>query len=817
MDNVFVIAAYESGNYLSCTMRRIGNLPTHMHDQLEIGMVLDGTCRLTEEKNTWQLHENDIFSIEAQTPHSLFGNDCTLISVKFSQHFFERVLPEPKHPEFSCNSAVSGDDPAYETMRRLIAAMIWNNAYQQAGYELRNMSLVFNIMDVMYQNFRIENSEARNRRAHRYTARMMEISEIINNEYQNNLTLSELADRVHLSAPYLSKFFERQFGMTFLNYLAKVRLQHAVNELLQTDDTIETISANAGFPNSSAFVKSFKKEYGVLPSIYRRKERFVYEAPAQNLLVEQHDYLSKLKKYIDKPNSMSQQPGSSCYGSVSMNDSMGTLKHTWKNMLGISHASSLLLSDVQDMIRKIQEDIGFRWIKFNGIFSNDMHVYLLQSDGSPFYSFSYVDRALDFLLSVNLKPLIQLGFMPDALAKDKHQMFGNMISAPESNEKWCDLIEAFILHLQERYGIAEVRSWLFSVWDNPDLLYRFSDDETFYIFYRDTRRTVKACDKEIRFGAPATFYVTQDDRENWSSTFLNWCRNNNCLPDFLNHHFFDTVLADDEVGRKAFGFYRSMVLGEDPSGFSHFVKKVLTERHALGMDDLPVYLSEWNNTPSQQDLLNDTCFRSCYLIKNLLENYDCLDSFTVWALTDWMGEGLQPKELFFGGLGMLTSAGIPKACYNALSLLTHLGDTLIGKGDGWFITKKGDDLCMILYHYRHFSQLYARGELFDMTFSDRYTTFGPDQPMDAHIIIRNIPEGTYQVTESMVNRRFGSSFDQWVSMGAVELNNKKELDRLASLSAPGLNKYSVSTQNGVIRIDAMLDMLEVRLITISPM
>ena len=70
------------------------------------------------------------------------------------------------------------------------------------------------------------------------------------------------------------------------------------------------------------------------------------------------------------------------------------------------------------------------------------------------------------------------------------------------------------------------------------------------------------------------------------------------------------------------------------------------------------------------------------------------------------------------------------------------------------------------------------------------------------------------VTETILNRSSGSAFDQWVAMGAVELTQKAELDTLAARSTPAINKYVVTSDNGTLRLDAMLDMLEVRLIQI---
>lgn len=192
-----------------------------------------------------------------------------------------------------------------------------------------------------------------------------------------------------------------------------------------------------------------------------------------------------------------------------------------------------------------------------------------------------------------------------------------------------------------------------------------------------------------------------------------------------------------------------------------------------------------------------------------------LDSFGYWSLTDWMGEAPLPKELFFGGLGLFTVNGIPKASYYALWLLRQLGNTCIGKGDGWFATKQADRYIIMMYNYRHFSHLYALGERFDMTFTDRYTPFDPVQNLDVHLTLNDVENGDYLIRESFLNRKSGSAFDQWVDMGALELNTEQELRTLAALSTPSYSKYTVAAKNHTLELDAMLEMLEVRLITIE--
>ena len=491
----YTIIDFSDQNPLRCTMRRIGTIETHWHEVFELDLILSGRCQVRVGEQVFSLQADDVLSIEAHTPHSFTGTDCTIITVQFEQTYFERTLPEPRHPDFLCNSALQGDSAAYESLRRLIARLVKNNADRHLGYELRNWSLIYDVMDVMYQNFRVEDSEARNQRAHRYSARMAQISRIIGESYRENLTLSALADRVHLSAPYLSKFFEKQFGVTFLGYLTRVRLAHAVDELLKTDDTIETVSANSGFPNSHAFVQAFKKEYGALPSLYRRKMRAQRAEETAAPFVEQHDYMAGLKKYLEEPQT-GEQPvqAISCRASVSAADSGTELRHSWRTMTGVASASALLLSDVQEILRRVQREIGFRYIKFNGVLSEDMHVYSEDAAGEPVYSFAFVDKVFDFLLSVGLRPLVQLSFMPEALARTHKRLFGYLVSEPSSLEKWSALVTALIRHLQARYGQEELRRWLFCVWEQPDTpenLYGFSDTESVYCFYRETYRAVK--------------------------------------------------------------------------------------------------------------------------------------------------------------------------------------------------------------------------------------------------------------------------------------------------------------------------------------
>ena len=103
-----------------------------------------------------------------------------------------------------------------------------------------------------------------------------------------------------------------------------------------------------------------------------------------------------------------------------------------------------------------------------------------------------------------------------------------------------------------------------------------------------------------------------------------------------------------------------------------------------------------------------------------------------------------------------------------------------------------------------------------MTFTDRYTPFEPAQNLDVHLVLTDIPKGKYLIREVVVNRKSGSTFDKWLEMGAMELGSEREFRTLEALSTPMCSKYVAESKGHTLELDAMLEMLEVRLLTIEP-
>ena len=130
-----------------------------------------------------------------------------------------------------------------------------------------------------------------------------------------------------------------------------------------------------------------------------------------------------------------------------------------------------LREDFAKQLKMLQSDIGFEYIRFHGIFADELLAYNEKPDGEIYYNFNHTDKLIDLLLENNIKPFLELGFMPKDLTSTDASIFwwNCNVSPPNDINKWLDFLEAFIRHLINRYGIDEVLTWYFEFWNEPEI------------------------------------------------------------------------------------------------------------------------------------------------------------------------------------------------------------------------------------------------------------------------------------------------------------------------------------------------------------
>lgn len=115
------------------------------------------------------------------------------------------------------------------------------------------------IMDTIYETRNVRNAKA-----------LAEAMECIRTRFSQNLTLEDVARQVYLSPFYLSHLFREELGITFIEYLTRVRMEEARKLLRGGGETIANVAARVGYEDASYFSKVFRKMYGVTPRQYRQ-------------------------------------------------------------------------------------------------------------------------------------------------------------------------------------------------------------------------------------------------------------------------------------------------------------------------------------------------------------------------------------------------------------------------------------------------------------------------------------------------------------------------------------------------------------------
>ncbi|GIP17592.1 hypothetical protein J40TS1_32340 [Paenibacillus montaniterrae] len=810
-------------------LHRIGNVSRHWHQSLELIVVMKGDVDITVNSLSYRLGAGDLILINSNEVHELHSADATMVALQIKLELLKEVVADVKKMYFDCNTVKADQPELFTNIKRIVAQILQYNINGSEFIDLKNAALIYELIYELCTNFSSDEQKTL-RQPKEGLDRLQRILEYVNSHYNEPISLQQVAKQQFLSVPYLSKYFKNKLGLSFSDYLKDLRLYYAVNDLLNESLTIDQIAAKNGFPNPRSFVVAFSEKYGELPSIWRKKHaeemlgsvETTKEKSVNYYQDEPHSYHEEISRFIES-NLIEQQVAppakilqrTSSAHQITLNKPGKTLKHYFKTFIGVSRVKEVLYADVQEALRTAQREIGFKYIKMHSLLDDDLMVYSEDAEGKALYNFQLIDKAFDFLLSIGLKPLVQFSFMPAKLASDlsKTVFYVNInTSPPKDLNKWNGLVHALTLHLIKRYGIAEVRSWLFCVWNEPsssNLLFGFKEDETFFTLYQNTYNTVKRIDPSLQFGGPAAF-STYNKSEDWLFSFLNFCKDQQCLPDFITVHYYDIDLKSTN---NYIGIDKQLNLSPVTNSFQQFIDRLQLRLRAIKLDNLPVYMTEWNSTVSHKDLMNDTCFKSAYVIKNILENYDRLNSFGYWLLTDLHEENRLPPQQFHGGLGLFTVNNIKKPAYHAFCFLNRLGDELIAKGDGYFITRKEQQIQILLYNYYHYDDIYANGISISISHQERYSHF-PGKAKREFILELMPLAGSFEIRHSFVNRSYGSAFDHSLLLGHDSELSLQDIEYLKQISIPRIEKEFAQAAN-TLTIQATLEPFEIRLIEVS--
>ncbi len=421
-------------------------------------------------------------------------------------------------------------------------------------------------------------------------------------------------------------------------------------------------------------------------------------------------------------------------------------------------------------MQRCHDELGFRYVRFHGLLMDDMGTLISHND-KPLYSFFNADRICDFLLTIGMRPFVELSFMPEMLSSGGETVFhyrGN-ITPPSDYEAWATLIRKLVTHWVERHGIAEVRQWFFEVWNEPNLpaFWTGSQDDYFKL-YGQTARAIKSVDQSLRVGGPATAVTA------WIEELLDHCEKNNLPVDFISTHIYPT----DPLGFE--GADTEEQLAKSPRDRAKLVREQARDR--------PVYFTEWNISSNPRDHYHDEPFAAAYAAKIVLETDSFVEGYSFWTFSDIFEENYFPSVPFHGGFGLLNLHGIPKPVYRAFQLLHALGDELLpvtGQHetvDAW-VARKGQSITVFLTNHAQPRHAIAT------------------QLVEARLTNAPSPVAAYL---ERIDEEHANPCRRWQKMGAPEYLTRSQVEQLKAASRLVKEPLGFSYENGTIRFDVDL-------------
>ena len=316
------------------------------------------------------------------------------------------------------------------------------------------------------------------------------------------------------------------------------------------------------------------------------------------------------------------------------------------------------------------------------------NAYTEDKDGNPIYSWTILDQIFDAFHDAGIRPIVEIGFMPEALSTHpepyrhnfpKGSIYTGWAYPPRDYAKWSELVFQFTRHLRERYGDAEVKTWLWEVWNEPDIDYWKGTAEEYFKLYDFTADAVLRAFPEARIGGPDSTGPGNPHAAEF-------------LRQFLEHCAHQTNYATGKTGSPL--LFISFHPKGSPKWLGDHVQMGIARQLTAIKNGFQIVASfpEWRETPI---VLGESDPEGCAACsaqenpQNAYRNGELFASYTAEAMhniyalaksehVNFLGAVTWSFEFedqpYFAGFRELASNGLDKPVLNAFRMFGILGD-----------------------------------------------------------------------------------------------------------------------------------------------
>ena len=772
----------------------------HTHSSAELLYVLKGYIEITILGEVYKASPRDVIMIDPETSHSWKRRGKALVCKVYMDYYALKNVLKREHISFLCNS-VKEPEKDYARIRYILEIILRKYAEEPDGFWVK--SLYYSLWETLKTQYldkteRIDNFAAAGKKA-------KEVTEFIHQHYDQPLNLTGMAERWYMSESAFSRFFKRETGIGFTEYVRNVRLERAKEELMHTNLSVTDISYDCGFSNISVFNKSFKQAFNLTPKEFRQKKKNIVAR-------DKNSEMTELTAYLKEKESE---------GNVSMTDKKkvkidvrnGAAFHESALVcMNAGMMADLLEARVQQHVFLAARNLGVRYIRVLNPF--DPALKLRSGHETQHINFEKLDSVLDFLVEQNVIPVLEL---PERKKKmivniGSGKTLEKQISEPvfDSFEEWVQALDALMEHLTERYTVKEVCKWIFEIWYDVEQI-TGAGQIPYKLLYESSHAIIRRYAPEAKIGGNG---INPCMGTEILKDHLLWWKDRVDRPDFLT---FISYPYQVEFREKNDAGIQYNLLSIDSD--SHFLRRDLESYYKLlrqiDYPKTPVWVSEWNTSLSERNIYNDSCAKACHILTQMLDIAGKVERMSYYSISDCPSQSFDSGAPLIGATGLITRDGVCKPVYYAMEFWELLGDKLLAKGEHYIVTSQNKDAYQILaFNAKEFSYSYHMKEEDQLQAQELPFIFRNSDNLELSFEFRNIREGKHKICIHRVCETSGNVLAEWGKLGYAQELLRSEISYLKKICIPRMEVYYQEVEDDMLRLDVKLEANEIALIQI---
>ena len=469
--------------------------------------------------------------------------------------------------------------------------------------------------------------------------------------------------------------------------------------------------------------------------------------------------------------------------------------------VGSDYPGTLIRDDSLAQLKTVKAELGFRYIRFHGIFHDVLGTYR-EVNGKPVYDWTKIDYLYDRLLAMGIRPFVELGFTPEAMkTSDQHIFYWKGNTSHPVLPKWSALVDAFVRHLEQRYGKQEVRNWYFEVWNEPNLagFWEGGDQKAYFQLFDITARTIKQVDSQLKVGGPSTAGAA------WVPELIEHATQAGVPLDFITTHTYGVDGGFlDEHGES------DTKLSSSPDAIVGDVRRVRQQIDHSSKPGLPLYFSEWSASYTPRDPVHDSYVSAAYVLSKLKASEGMARGMSYWTFSDLFEEPGPPTAPFQGGFGLMNPQGIRKPVYFAYKYLNRLGANELKTGDDQScVTWNNGVLKALVWDFVQPKQ--------DKSNRPFYTKVFPAHPTEnINLAFEHLRPGKYRVALYRTGFDANDAYTAYLRMGSPASLSTAQRNKLQSLTTDrATQQWLVIDANGSGRFSIPMQSNDVVLVEIT--